>query len=271
MHGSRTLRGKSNRPAGWPRSLRLAHSASAGGLSVSSLSFHRTPGPLLAVVGLCGGAGVSVLAHLIAATAAATSKAPVLLADTGGPTAGAALYSGASAPLTLADISERVAASERVPPCFWADAPEGLRVLAGEPQFTVQGSDDALRRVLSDARAAHGLTVIDAGTLARPAEQAALAAASHIAWVLPASRCGLERGGRVLDRITRLSRPEILVARADPAGGKPPLGGLDDLADSRRAPLVLLPHLGHVIDRPLRDLQAQAAVALQALGGLLSR
>jgi Flp pilus assembly CpaE family ATPase len=248
-----------------------AHSASAGGLSVSGLSFHRTPGPLLAVVGLCGGAGVSVLAHLIAATAAATSQAPVLLADTGGPTAGAALYSGASAPLTLAEISDRVAISERVPPRFWADATGGLRVLAGEPQFTVHGSDESVRRVLFDARAAHGLTVIDAGTLARPAEQAALAAASHVAWILPASSCGLERGERVLERITRLSRPEILVARGDPAGGKPPMRGLADLADSRRAPLVLLPYLGQIIDRPLRDLQAQAAVALQAFGGLLSR
>ncbi len=194
----------------------------------------------------------------------------MLLADTGGPTAGAALYSGTSAPLTLADISDRVAAEERVPPRFWADATEGLRVLAGEPQFTVQGSDESLRRVLGDARAAHGLTVLDAGTLARPAEQAALAAASHVAWVLPASRGGLARGERVLDRITRLARPEILVARADPPAGKPPLGHLADLADSRRAPLVLLPHLGRVIDCPLRDLQAQAAVALQAIGGLLS-
>jgi Flp pilus assembly CpaE family ATPase len=247
------------------------HGTSDGGLSVSGLSFHRTPGPLLAVVGLCGGAGASVLAHLIAASAAAISEAPVLLADTGGPTAGATLYSDACAPLTLVDISDRVAAKEPVPSRFWADATEGLRVLAGEPQFTVQGSDESVRRVLSDARAAHGLTVIDAGTLARPAEHAALAAASHIAWILPASRCGLLRGERVLERITRLSRPEILVARADPAAGKPPIGALADLADSRRAPLVLLPHLGQIIDRPLRDLQAQATVTLQALGGLLAR
>ena len=214
---------------------------------------------------------MSVLAHLIAATAAASSEAPVLLADTGGPTGGAALYSGATAPLTLADISERVSAQEPVPPRFWADGSLGLRVLAGAPQFTVQGTDDSVRRVLGDARAAHGLTVVDAGTLSRPAEQAALAAASHVAWVLPATRSGLARGERVLDRITRLSRPEIVVARADAAGGKAPLGGLADLADARGAPLVLVPFLGQVTDRPLRDLQLDAAVALQAVGGLLSR
>lgn len=226
---------------------------------------------MLAVVGLCGGAGVSVLAHLIAATAAASSEAPVLLADTGGPTAGAALYAQAATPLTLADISDRVAAQERVPPRFWADAHDGLRVLAGLPQFTAQGTDESVRRVLRDARAVHGLTVLDAGTLARPAEQAALAAASHVAWVLPASASGLARGGRVLDRINRLSRPEILVGRAEPGGGKRPVGGLADLADSRGAPLVLVPYLGEVTSRQLCDVQLDATLALQALGGLLSR
>jgi hypothetical protein len=270
MQGRRTSRGNSHGLAGWRRSSPRARSASAAGLSVSGLSFRKTPGPLLTAVGLCGGAGVSVLAHLIAATAAAISEAPVLLADTGGPTAGAALYAGAAAPLTLADISERVACQELVPPRFWADATHGLRLLAGLPQFTVHGTDESVRRVLRDARAAHGLTVLDAGTLARPAEQAALAAASHIAWVLPASASGLARGGRVLDRITSLSRPEILVARAEP-GAKPPVGGLADLADSRGAPLVLMPYLGDVATRPLRDLQLDTAVALQALGGLLSR
>jgi Flp pilus assembly CpaE family ATPase len=238
---------------------------------VSGLCFRETPGPLLAVVGCCGGAGVSVLAHLIASSAAASSEVPVLLADTGGPTAGAALYAQAQASLTLADISERVAARERVPPRFWADAPHGLRVLAGAPQFTVQGTEESVRRVLRDARAAHGVSVVDAGTLSRPAEQAALTSASHVAWVLPASASGLARGERVLDRINRLSRPEIVVARAEPGGGRPPVGGLADLADSRGAPLVLMPHLGEVTRRGLGELQLDAAVALQAIGGLLSR
>jgi len=225
----------------------------------------------LGVVGLSGGAGASVLAYLIAATAAGQSRAPVLLADTGGPTAGVATYATATAPLTLTDISARVAAEERVPPRFWVDGTDGLRVLAGDPQFTVQGDEDAVRRVLGDARDAHGLTVVDCGTLARPAEQAALSIATHIAWILPASVGGLERGRRVLERITRQSRPEILVARAQPGSGKPPVGAIADLADARRAPLVLMPCLGEVTGRPLRDLTADCAVALQAIGGLLQR
>jgi hypothetical protein len=224
--------------AGWPGSSRGMPSGAGGVPSVSGLSFHRAPGPLLAAVGLCGGAGVSALAYLIAATAAAQSQAPVLLADTGGPTAGVAAYAGVSAPLTLADISDRVAGEERVPPRFWADGEHGLRVLAGEPQFTVQGTDQTVRRVLGDAREVHGLTVVDAGTLARPADQAVLALATHIVWVLPANGSAVARAHRVLERITRLSRPEILLARADPAGGRPPLGALADLADHRRAAAV---------------------------------
>lgn len=194
----------------------------------------------------------------------------MLLADTGGPTAGVSLYAGVSASVTLADISDRVAAQERVPRRFWAQASGGLRVLAGVPQFTVQGSEDAVRRVLRDARAAHGLTVVDAGTLSRPAEQAALSVASHVAWVLPASASGVARGERVLERITSLSRPEIVLARADPPV-KAPLGALADLADSRTAPLVLVPYLGELTNRSLHDLEDQAQVALQALGGLLAR
>ena len=255
---------------GWRASSRRTPPG-AGVPNIAGLSFGGTPGPLLAAVGLCGGAGVSTLAYLIAATAAAQSQAPVLLADTGGPTAGLAAYTRATAALTLADISERVAGAERVPPRFWADGPHGLRVLAGDPQFTVHGTDEAVRRVLADARDAHGLTVVDAGTLARPAEQAALAAATHIAWVLPATVSGVARGQRVLERVTRLSRPEILVARAEAGERKPPVGALADLADRRHAPLLLVPYLDDVAGRPLHELAGEAGVALQAIGGLLAR
>ena len=49
---------------------------------------------LLAVAGLSGGAGASVLAYLIAVTAARESSVPVLVVDTGGPTAGLASHAG---------------------------------------------------------------------------------------------------------------------------------------------------------------------------------
>ncbi len=51
-----------------------SRAARQGALSAPGLSFAKMPGPLLLVVGLCGGAGVSTLAYLTAATAAAQSE-----------------------------------------------------------------------------------------------------------------------------------------------------------------------------------------------------
>jgi MinD-like ATPase involved in chromosome partitioning or flagellar assembly len=256
---------------GWRRSSRWRAPASDGEPFDAGLSFRALPGPLLAVAGLSGGAGASVLAYLIAATAAAQSRAPVLLADTGGPTAGLAAYTATSSPQTLAGLSERLSRDEAIPAGFWGLGEHGLRVLAGDPQFSVPGDDDAIRRVLQDARAAHSLTVVDGGTLARTAEQVALSIATHIAWVLPATASGVARARRVLSRVTALSRPEILVARAEPGTGKPPVSDLADLADERRAPLVLMPYLGDVAAGSARELADDAALALQAVGGLLHR
>jgi Flp pilus assembly CpaE family ATPase len=260
-----------NPKPGWLRSSRSRARASVGEHFDAGLSFHALPGPLLAVAGLSGGAGASVLAYLIAATAAAHSRAPVLLADTGGPTAGLAAYTATSSPQTLAGLSERLARDEAVPAGFWGLGEYGLRVLAGDPQFSVPGDEDAIRRVLEDARAAHSLTVVDGGTLARTAEQVAMSIATHIAWVLPATASGVARGRRVLSRVSALSRPEILVARAEPGAGKPPVSELADLADERRAPLVLMPYLGDVSGGSARELADDAALALQAVGGLLHR
>jgi hypothetical protein len=255
----------------WRRGSRWRGYANNGEPFVSALSFREAPGPVLAVAGLSGGAGASVLAYLIAATAARESSAPVLVVDTGGPTGGLASYAGVSAPLTLADIAERLAAGEPVGGPLWAEGKHGLRVLAGVPQFTVDGRGPEILRVLSDAREAHGLTVADTGTLARRAEQAALAAATHIAWMLVANDDGVARARRVLERIAPLSRPELLVARADPAGRKPAVSALADLADDRRAPLVLMPTFGELSHAADDAMAEQAGLALQAIGGVLGR
>ena len=113
------------------------------------------------------------------------------------------------------------------------------------------------------------LTVLDGGTLGRGSDQAALGVATHIAWVLPASESAVTRARRVLDRIAPLSRPELLVARSD--GRKAPIGALRDLADHRRAPLVLMPGVMDFLDMPVLDIAAEAALTLQAIGGLLRR
>lgn len=51
-------------------------------------------GPLLAVCGLTGGAGVTTLSYLIALAAARERADPVLVADMGGPSGGLAACAG---------------------------------------------------------------------------------------------------------------------------------------------------------------------------------
>ena len=255
----------------WPRGSRRSADANNARPFVSGLSFGQAPGPLLAVAGLSGGAGASVLAYLIAVTAARESSAPVLVLDTGGPTAGLAGHAGVCAPLTLTDIAQRIAAQEPVTGALWAEGEHGLRVLAGVPQFTLDGERDAVLRVLSDARQAHCLTVADAGTLARSAGQTALIAATHVAWMLTANADGVTRARETLQRIAPLSRPELVVARGDPAGRKPPISALADLADDRRAPLVLMPTFGDLAHVGSDTMADRAQQALQTIGGALRR
>lgn len=240
---------------------------STGGLSAQGLRFTATPGPLLQVVGLCGGAGATTLAYLIATTAARQSSAPVLVCDTGGPTGGLSAYAEVQSARTLADTSERLAEGHGAGGELFTEADDGLRVIAGAPQFTVAGDPEGIRRVLGDARAAHGLTIVDGGTLSRPAEHAAMSVATHIAWILPASESALERARRTLARVAPLGRPEFLIARGE--GGKPPMSALRDLADERRAPLILMPRLPN--SRKWQVNAGDAALTLQAIGGLLHR
>lgn len=238
---------------------------------VSGLSFHERDGPLLAIAGLCGGAGASALAYLTAATAARESSAPVLVADTGGPTAGLSNHAGVSSPLTLADIAQRIAETGLAGRVVCAEGEHRLRILASAPQFTVDAEDDAIVTVLSDARQAHGLCVIDTGILARPAEQAALKTATHVAWITIANGDSVKRARRVLGRIAPLGRPELLVARADPHASKPPLEELAALADDRRAPLILMPSLPDISSVRLSEMIECSGLALQAIGGVLHR
>jgi hypothetical protein len=247
------------------RSARIPLAVNTGELSAPGLRFTTTPGPLLQVVGLCGGAGATTLAYLIATTAARQSRPPVLVCDTGGPTGGLSAYAGVQSPRTLADTSERLAEGHPGGELF-TEAEHGLRVIAGAPQFTVAGDPEGIRRVLADARAAHALTVIDGGTLSRTAEHAAMSLATHIAWILPASESAVARARRTLVRIAPLGRPEFVVARAD--RGKPPMRLLRDLADERRAPLILMPALAMCNQAQAGD---AAALTLQAIGGLLRR
>ena len=129
-----------------------------------------------------------------------------------------------------------------------------------------------MKLVLDDARGAHALTVVDCGTLTRAAEQIALATASHIAWVLPATPSGVRRGERVLGAVNPyLLGGEIIVARRDE---REPKAALDEL---KRLPATVTPRssLSPTCPRSAdagSDAALDAAqVSLQAIHGVLAR
>ena len=239
---------------------------------------HRSPaavparlGPLLAVCGLAGGAGVTTLSYLIALAAVRQWTDPVLVADTGGPSGGLAAYAGVEVERSLGELAQQLAAGVPLGGGIYATGRDGLRVIATRPEFSSRPDDDQVGSLLAHAREAHGLTVIDCGTLARAAEQTAAAAATHFAWVLSATAHGIARGRRVLAAAPPMASTELIVARNDIRQARAPLRELRRIATERRAPLVLVPHLDELESGRLDACAEAAQIPVQAILGALRR
>ena len=228
-------------------------------------------GPLLAVWGLAGGAGATTLAYLVALAAAQQAGGPVLVADTGGPSGGLAALAGIETPHSLAELAAHIAADRPLEGGVYATGQAGVRVIATGPEFTAPGAHEQLARLLIDAREAHRLTVIDCGTLARDADRLALAAATHIAWVLPATVDGVGRGRRVLDAAPAIAAKQLLIGRRDVSQSKAPLRELRRIANERHTTLVLVPHLPGLETGKLDGPLGAAQVPVQAILGALRR
>ena len=195
----------------------------------------------------------------------------MLVADTGGPSGGLAALAGVEAPRSLPELAAHLAAGLPLRGGLYATGQAGVRVLAVGPHFTSTCAQDQLTRLLADAREAHGLTVVDCGTLAREVDQATASVATHIAWIMPATANGVTRGRRVLDAAPRLPGKELVVARCDVRQGKAPLRELRRIAGERRAPLVLVPHLPGLDAGKLDRAVDAAQVPVQAILGALRR
>ena len=237
------------------------------------IAFSFAHRPLVAVAGLCGGAGTSTVAHLVAAAAARETDAAVLLADTGATSGALALYAGARSRGSLLDLAETLDRDHAPAAAPFATATDGLRVLAAGPHFPPRHArPEAVQEVLWHARAAHDLTVLDCGALAREADLVAVRCATHVLWVVPANATAVARADEVL-AVLDLDLPgrEIVLARHE-AGERPAaLHALTALAHRRRAPLAQMPHVADLHDLPLTERLDQASVALQALARVLAR
>jgi len=151
-------------------------------------------------------------------------------------------------------------------------ASEGVRVLATSPRFATDCAREGIELLLDHARRRYTLTVIDCGTLAREPDQIALANASHVAWVLPATASAVDRGRKTLDALPPYpSGREMLVARHEPSDRGTAVRELRDLARERRAPLILLPSLPEPATANTPAALEAFQVPLQAILGELAR
>jgi MinD-like ATPase involved in chromosome partitioning or flagellar assembly len=232
-------------------------------------------GPLVAVCGLCGGAGASTLVYLLAAASArGAGTAPVLACDAGSATAGLSLYAGQESPRSLAETAVALQEGRLGERPMFVRADSGVRLIAPGPRSeTPPTAAAAVARLIRDARGAHGLTVVDCGTLAEEPQRIAARLASHVVWVVPATAGGVRRAQRALPAARWADdRPQVVVARRDATGGdRATLRTLTALADDRRAPLVLLPHLDDLTPTTLTTALTTAEVSLEALAATLRR
>jgi hypothetical protein len=197
----------------------------------------------------------------------------VLVCDAGGATGGLASLAEIGTPRSLAEAAARTAQTGRPPDGLFAALREGLRLIAAGPRLREPAPDRAaLARILADARSAHALTVLDCGVPGDAVAGEALAGATHVAWVLPASAGGLRRGApllRALEPDPR--RRELVVARAEPGERRPPVAELSALAAERGGPLVLMPRVNDLSPARLAACVDEARPALDAVAAELRR
>jgi MinD-like ATPase involved in chromosome partitioning or flagellar assembly len=229
--------------------------------------------PLVAVCGLCGGAGATSLAYLLAVFAArANAHAAVLACDTGGPTAALAAYVGARSHRSLPAAAQMLASGAQLDAPLFAQLAANLRLIASAPEALDDADGEAVEFIFEQARGSHTLTVADCGTLTRPIERRVARSASHVAWVLPATVSGARRAAAALAVADpTLPGREIVVARHDAGERKAPMRELTALADSRNAPLVLMPHIPDLAEADVADALDAAHLTLTAFEGVLHR
>ena len=162
----------------------------------------------------------------LARQAARESARPVLLTEPDASAAASPSSPGTPAPLALcrARPARRRRASARASRS--SSSSRGLRLVASAPR---RGADAAARRtlgaLLGEARAAHGLVVVDCGTSWAAAQTALLDAATHIVWTSARHASRRSRRARAAARQRRprrAARPRAraLVARRHAAGAR---------------------------------------------------
>jgi MinD-like ATPase involved in chromosome partitioning or flagellar assembly len=235
------------------------------------LAFDRPGGPLVAVCGLVPGAGTSTLAYALAERAVRDSAVPVLACEADPTAGGLAALAGAASSSSFSELAVSVAEGRPLAAPF-ATLPSGLRLIATPPRRKELAGAAALR-LLRDARAAHGLVVVDCGSVARPEALPALELATHLLWTLPATPLGVRRArlslATLAPQLTATVEAVVAVATAPTAGLR--AAELRELAQSRCDRLVLVPHTPSLLERPDASPAEELTATLVDLSTLLRR
>jgi hypothetical protein len=246
----------------------LAIGSRTGRAVSCGLAFDALGGPLVAICGLTGGAGTSTLALLIARQAARDSNAPVLLTEHDPQRPGLAAITGRATPRPLVALAQDLA-NEHAPVDTFAELSDGLRLIAAEPQLVPQVDPAAVHSLLDEARAAHGLVVVDCGTHWTK-ESPVLDRATHIIWTLPATPTAVACASVALGTIAPPpggAREALAAARLMP-GRTVSVRALRRVATRRCERLVLIPYDERVAYDP-EHAGDSARHALTALGSVL--
>ena len=234
-----------------------------------ALSFDAPGGPVVAICGLCGGAGASTLAYTLAAAAAERSTQPVFACETSGVTGGLALYARTQPRLSLSEAANQLAAGIS-PDELVVSSPEGVRVLGSAAKLTDRCNTNGAARILDEAQAAAGLVVLDCGIASQDIDRQALSAASHVLWVIPATASGVARGARALEQLGEsVDGPHALVARLDRNEDTVAVSRLAELAARWSAEVILFPHVRDIAEALVEEAIDEAQVALEAIAAVL--
>lgn len=234
------------------------------------LAFSRPDGPLVAVAGLCGGAGTSTIALLLASTAVAASSVPVLLVETGGPTATLNVLAGGGSRRSLVDLARQLEIGDRAAEAPFEVVGDGLRLIAGGAQFEREVGESALELIFEDAKVAHGLTVVDCCSLTAAADLVALRRATHVVWSVPDTDLGAARAAAIFEALELpVVGRELLAVRHEAAGAPVPATRWTSIAQQRDCDVVLVPHVPAMFELPLDERLARTAIALDAFAGAL--
>lgn len=182
------------------------------------LTFDTTGGPVVVISGLVGGSGATTLALALAVRAARESAAPVLLTDHHHAAGGVAALTGVQSCLGLSALA-RLMAEDRAPEGAAAELEHNVRLIATLPTSPdTTANDEHLVPLVTEARRAHGLVVIDAGPSAC-LSPALLRLATHVIWT---TRATAEAAARIAPMLAGTALPppggssEICVALAPP-------------------------------------------------------